>query len=316
MPRPEDKVRRYLDANAGSVEVSVRQALSSWQLERPTQQDRARVDRDLAAVGVECEPPLVEGELSSRVTLRVREESALPRGAETSAGSAAAGSARAAPSTGPSRVQRARDLGGRAAALRPPGGHRALVGALVAGGVGSLIALGPDRIYGYGLALGVLAFALLFAARGGEPGSASADDAWTARLRWGARGLAGLALLLGLLGAVTIETRDGSEAGTELADARERDAFCNTSEGDELARLSLQGTRSAEALRETTDAVLDIADEAPPGADCAVLALDAVADTWNVFGDFPEYDNAEEQVERIRELQEDRGLRELREPAS
>jgi hypothetical protein len=351
MPRPEDTIRRYLDAHEGSVKVTVRQALSSWELERPTEVDRARIERDLAAVGVECDPPLTEGELDDRVTIRVREESAerrdepaVPRRAGTGAGAPAAGAgaastsgpgagstapgtgtgptapgpARPAPSTEPPRGQRARDLGGRlgqgartrAAAMRPSGGDRVLVGAVVAGGVGCLVALGPERIYGYGLALGVLALALLLAARGDEPKpAASGDDAWSTRLRMAAGGLGALALLLGFVGSVIIETGP-RPPGADLAEARERDEFCNSSEADQLARLSLQGTRSAEALREATDAVLDIAEDAPPGANCAVLALDAVADAWNVFGDFPEYDDAEEQVERIRDLQEDRGLRE------
>jgi hypothetical protein len=351
MPRPEDTIRRYLDAHEGSVKVTVRQALSSWEIERPTGVDRARVERDLAAVGVECDPPLTEGELDNRVTMRVREEPAerreepaVPRGTGTGAGAPAAGAgatstsgpgaastapgtgtgdaapgpARPAPPTGPPRGQRARDLGGRlgqgartrAAAMRPSGGDRVLVGAVVAGGVGCLVALGPERIYGYGLALGVLALALLLAARGDEPKpAASGDDAWSTRLRMAAGGLGALALLLGFVGSVTIETGP-RPPGADLAEARERDEFCNSSEADQLARLSLQGTRSAEALREATDAVLDIAEDAPPGANCAVLALDAVADAWNIFGDFPEYDDAEEQVERIRDLQEDRDLRE------
>jgi hypothetical protein len=194
------------------------------------------------------------------------------------------------------------------AAASPTGGDRALVGALVAGGVGSLIALGPDRIYGYGLGLGVLALALLLAARGGEP--APGDGAWAARLPWLAGGLAALALLLGVLGSLTIETLDGTQAGTGTADARERDDFCTSSKGDELDRLSLPGNRPVEELRDATDDLLDVAGDAPPGTDCAVLALDKIADTWIVFGDFPEYDDAEEQVERIRDLQEDRGLRE------
>ena len=352
MPRPEDKIRRYLDANQGRVNVSVRQALSSWGVERPTQEDRARVARDLAAAGIECEPPLVEGEPESRVTLRVREE---PRAAGPPAQTTAAGSyyderaaaprrseepaapapppgrpapppGRPAPPPGQAGPSRGRDLagrlgrtggglaqgakraGGRVAAASPTGGDRALVGALVAGGVGSLIALGPDRIYGYGLGLGVLALALLLAARGGEP--APGDGAWAARLPWLAGGLAALALLLGVLGSLTIETLDGTQAGTGTADARERDDFCTSSKGDELDRLSLPGNRPVEELRDATDDLLDVAGDAPPGTDCAVLALDKIADTWIVFGDFPEYDDAEEQVERIRDLQEDRGLRE------
>ncbi|MBA2261878.1 MAG: hypothetical protein H0W03_04305, partial [Solirubrobacterales bacterium] len=107
MPRPEDTIRRYLDAHEGSVKVTVRQALSSWELERPTEVDRARIERDLAAVGVECDPPLTEGELDNRVTIRVREESAerrdepaVPRRAGTGAGAPAAG-AGAASTSGP-----------------------------------------------------------------------------------------------------------------------------------------------------------------------------------------------------------------------
>ncbi|MCP9488866.1 MAG: hypothetical protein MSC31_03220 [Solirubrobacteraceae bacterium MAG38_C4-C5] len=360
MAAPEESIRNYLDQHGGTVEVSVRQALSGWRLDRPSREERERVARELAAAGIECDPPLVEGELESRVTLRVREA---PRDAGPTAGATAPGRreeataertqsderaeatprgeepAAAGPPRGEARSSRGRDLAGRlgqtggglgqgakraggglaqgakragarVAAFNPPGGDRALVGALVAGGVGSLIALGPDSIYGYGLGLGVLALALLVAARGGEPRPAPADDAWAARLPWVAGGLAALALLLGVLGSLTIETVDlSTQAGTETADRRERDAFC-ASEGDDLARLSLRGTRSADALRDATDAVLDIAEDAPPGTNCAVLALDAVADAWIIFGGFPEYDDAGEQVERIRELQEERGLRE------
>lgn len=346
MAAPEESIRHYLDQHGGSAEVSVRQALASWQLERPSREDRARIARDLAAAGVECDPPLVEGELDSRVTLRVRDEppTAGPRAGAPSAGpreeagtrqyddrpaaerrpqepaAAAPPPRQAAAPPGQAGSSRGRDFAGRLgrtggglaqgarrAASNSSGGDRALVGALVAGGVGSLIALGPDGIYGYGLALGVLALALLFVARR-EARSAPADDGWAARLPWVAGGLAALALLLGVLGSLTIETLDGPQAGTGTADARERDAFC-ASDGDELARLSLPSTRSVEELRDTTDDVLDIADDAPPGTNCAVLALDAVADAWNVFGAYPEYDDAEEQVERIRDLQEDRGLR-------
>ncbi|MDQ3769889.1 MAG: hypothetical protein M3370_10520, partial [Actinomycetota bacterium] len=214
---------------------------------------------------------------------------------------AAGGTTGAAPSAGRSR----------AAAFTLPDRERALIGAVVVGGVGSLVALGPDRIYGYGLALGVVAFALLMIARAAEPRS-EPQDGWAARLPWAAGALTVLALLLGVLGSLTIDT-NGSQAGTGTADARERDEFCASEEGDELTRLSLRGTTSPEELRKATDAALDIADDAPPGANCAVLALNAVADAWVIFGDFPEYDDADEQVERIRELQEDRGLRQ---PAS
>jgi len=329
MPRPEDTIRRYLDANQGTVTVSVRQALSSWGLERPTREDRARIARDLAAAGIECDPPLVEGELESRVTLRVREQ---PQAVGPRAGATAAGPREGPPAAGPppgsAGSSRGRDLAGRlgqagsglaqgarragagAAALDPPAGHRALIGALVAGGVGCLIALGPDSIYGYGLALGVLALALLLAARSGGSRPAPAKG-WAARLPWMAGGLGALALVLGVLGSLTIETIDSStQAGAGTADARERDAFCASSAGDELARLGLRTTRSPEELREVTDEVLDVARDAPPGTNCAVLALNAIAGEWIVFGDFPEYDDAEEQVERIRDLQEDRGLRE------
>lgn len=335
MPRPEDRIRRYLDANQGSVNVSVRQALSSWGGQRTTQEDRARIARYLAAAGVECDPPLVEGELDSRVTLRVREEpratgpreeatAATTRYEQRTAATRRPEEPAAAPSPGDARSSRGRDpaagrlgqtAGGSAQGAKRAGarvaafnrhGDRALVGALVAGGVGSLIALGPDRIYGFGLGLGVLALALLLAARGGDPRPAASG--WAARLPWVAGGLAALALLLGVLGSLTIET--SPQPGTGTAEARERDDFCVTSPGDELARLSVQGTRSAEGLRDATDAVLDIADDAPPGADCAVLALDTLADAWNIFRDFPEYDDAEDRIERIRDLQEDRGLRE------
>ena len=306
MPRPEDKIRRYLDAHQGSVTVTVRQALSSWDLEHPTPQDRARVARDLAAAGVHSDPPLERADLDSRVTLRVREqpgerraEPAGAAGAGLGARPTAGGPTGAAPSAGPSRA-------GASGLLDR---DRALIGAVVAGGVGSLVALGPERIYGYGLALGVVAFALLMVARAGE--SRSAPEGWAARLPWAAGALTFLALLLGVLGSLTIDT--GSKAGTGTADARERDEFCASEEGDQLARLSLQNTGSPEGLRKATDAVLDIADDAPPGANCAVLALNALADAWIVFGDFPEYDDAEDEVERIRELQEDRGLRQ---PAS
>lgn len=311
MPGPEDKIRRYLDAHQGSVTVSVRQALSSWELEHPTPQDRARVARDLARAGIESVPPLEDAEPDSQVTLRVREQPGgpAPTGAGMGARPAAGGPTGVGAAAEPPRGQRVRDLGGRLA----EGSHvdRALIGALVAGGVGCLIALGPDRIYGYGLALGVLAFALLMAARRREDQSAAAQEGWTARLPWVAGGLAALALVLGVLGSLTID--GGAQAGTGPADAKERDAFCASSEADDLARLSAQGTDSPEELRKSTDAVLDIAEDAPPGADCAVLALNTLADAWIIFGDFPEYDDAEEQVERIRELQEERGLRQ---PAS
>lgn len=304
MPRPEDTIRRYLDAHQGSVTVTVRQALSSWELEHPTPQDRARIARDLAAVGVQSDPPLEHADLDSRVTLRVHErqqpaqpraEPAAPAAAGMGPRPAAAGTTGAAPSAGRSR----------AAAFTLPDRERALIGAVVAGGVGSLVALGPDRIYGYGLALGVVALALLMVARAAEPRSET-QDGWAARLPWAAGALSVLALVLGVLGSLTIDT--GSQAGTGTADARERDEFCASEEGDELTRLSLRGTTSPEELRKATDTVLDIADDAPPGANCAVLALNAIADAWVIFGDFPEYDDAEEQVERIRELQEDRGL--------
>lgn len=309
MPRPEDKIRRYLDAHQGSVTVTVRQAVSSWELEQPTQQDRARIARDLAAVGIHSDPPLEQADLDSRVTLRVREQPA-ERGAGPAAATGAGMGAR--PTAGGSTGAAPSVEASRAAAFSPPDRDRALIGALAAGGVGSLVALGPDRIYGYGLALGVVAFALLMAARAGESRSDPAQDGWAARLPWAAGALTVLALVLGILGSLTIDT-NGPQAGTGTADAKERNEFCASEEGDELTRLSLRGTGSPEELRKATDAVLDIAEDAPPGADCAVLALNAVADAWVIFGDFPEYDDAEEQVERIRELQEERGLRQ---PAS
>ncbi|HEV2819517.1 MAG TPA: hypothetical protein VGW11_03325 [Solirubrobacteraceae bacterium] len=301
MPRPEEKIRRYLDAHQGSVTVTVRQAVSTWDLENPTPQDRARVARDLAAVGIHSEPPLEQANLDSRVTLRVREQPGERRAEPAARMGAGLG---AQPATG---GPRAATGAAASSGARRPDRDRAVIGALVAGGLGSLVALGPDRIYGYGLALGVVAFALLVVARAGDSGSAPDREGWAARLPWVAGALTFLALLLGVLGSLTIDT--GSRAGTGTADARERNEFCASDEGNELTRLSLRGTTSPEELRKATDAVLDIADDAPPGANCAVLALNAVADAWVIFGDFPEYDDADEQVERIRELQEKRGLR-------
>lgn len=300
MAAPEESIRQYLDGHGGSVEVSVRQAVSSWRLEDPTREDRARIDRALAAAGVQAEPPLEQGELDSRVTLRLaadEQPSAAP------APEPAASPQPAAPLRLPGGVRPSRPSPG---APRPAwaavGDDRVLLGALAAGLIGCLVALGPERIYGYGLALGVGALALLMA-RGGLGGGPALRGL---RLSWVAGALGALALVLGVVGSVTLDT--GAQVGATEADAAEREEFCASEAGQEIDRLGVSGTEGPESLRKATDAVLDRAEDAPPGSPCAVFALNAIAETWRVFAKFPGYDDASEQVDRVREFQGKQGL--------
>lgn len=306
MAAPEESIRRYLDDHGGSVEVSVRQAVSSWRVENPTLEDRARIGRALAAAGVEASPPLDQGTLDSRVTLRV---TAPPRGT-------AAPSPGPQPATAPQPAAPPRPSGagqrpspgapgrpGAPAPARPGlGDDRLLLGALAAGVVGLLLALGPDRIYGYALVLGVVAVALLVA-RGGLSGGPALRGV---RLTWVAGALGALALVLGVVASFTLDS--SATPGATQADAAERKEFCTSQTGEELDRLGVSGTGSPEELREATDAVLDRTQDAPAGAPCAVFALDALSASWKVFANFPGYDDAEEQIERIRQAQGSRGL--------
>ena len=146
--------------------------------------------------------------------------------------------------------------------------------------------------------------------------------AWR-RTRKGKRGMSNAGTLLGALavacgvwGAVTVETAlggrdDFGEVGEDPA-SKERERFCDSAKGDELKGLGTSPIHSGRQLRRETRRALRAAKDAPPGADCAVLALDSIAGYWNLYADDRGYKGAEAEVKRIRRFQGKNDLHEVK----
>ena len=129
-----------------------------------------------------------------------------------------------------------------------------------------------------------------------------------------------LALGLGLVGYSMVNAAfegldnlggdvDGGDPSASEQASAERDEFCDSEDGDVLERASSATTDTGAELRATTRTALRAASDAPPGAFCAVSALDSIASSWNIFADSPGYSDAETQVRRIRRFQRENDLR-------
>ena len=193
--------------------------------------------------------------------------------------------------------------------LKLPANGAALA-AFVFGAVGAGLGFGPKIIYGFALALGVLAitFAVLARQRALRDPKVGGDV-----LLIVAAALGVLAVGLGLYKGFTVEEADEDAGPLTLAEeaaARDdREVFCDSDAGDELLRAASAALESADALRQATEDALAAAEDAPAGAYCAVNALDSIADTWNVRSGDPDYEDAEDEVNRIRDFQEENNLR-------
>lgn len=185
--------------------------------------------------------------------------------------------------------------------------------ALAVASLGMGLVLAADDLYGYGFVAAIAALATVRRAAAGSQMALRRDGRTLsggllvgAVLIAGATGITGVAASFGLDDGAA-----ASAAAPASAAAERRDDFCASDPADELARLAGAGidvTRSAELVG-ATDAALKLAGEAPPGAPCVVLALDAIADSWIVAAGEPGFRGAREQVRRIREFQRRNGLR-------
>ena len=189
------------------------------------------------------------------------------------------------------------------------------IGALLTGLIGAVIGLfSPAFVYEIpfflglaGLILGLIAWGRL--GRGTQRRMAIAGTV-----------LGALALAAGVWGAVQVEGAlggvdglgDDSDILGEDPATKARDKFCNSDTGDRLDRIANATLDSASQLRRATDRTLRLAKDAPAGAECAVFALDSVADSWNLFASDPGYEDAAQEVRRIRRFQR---ANDLREPA-
>ncbi len=140
--------------------------------------------------------------------------------------------------------------------------------------------------------------------------------------------LVGLGSLIGVVavGGEGAEDKGGIEASPKKADEtidrsieEERrdpsligERWCDSRTGDRLVELGafLLATESPARAVELQDAILDLSDDAPPGAFCAVAELDALVTHWN---DYAANSKARkfkprQQVRRIREFQREHKL--------
>ena len=249
--------------------------LTSWDLERAGPTELARIADDLAAAGVEVEPPLAETLPDSMVELRLAREA--PR---------------------PTRSRPRPTVPSNGAALA----------AVVLGGAGVLLVLGPKSIYGVSLAAGAVAIMLAILGR-----QKAGREAAVGGLTLSAVGavLGAAALGIGVYGAVTLDEADDDAAPSQSAEAaQERERYCQSGDADSLTRITTAEIGSVDALRKATDEALDITEDAPGGAFCAVTALNALADSWNVMSAERDFEDAAEQVKRIRDFQREQELRE------
>ncbi|WP_205698804.1 hypothetical protein [Conexibacter sp. SYSU D00693] len=183
-----------------------------------------------------------------------------------------------------------------------PAQRRALAGGALAA-AGLLVSLVWPQAYGYGMVAALLGAAVLARGRDLVPGAparlAAAAAAALCAVAFGAAVVASVGLSDDDE-PVAAQAGDGGDAA--------RAAFCASGAADVLDRVTGAELRSAKDLEEATDRLLDQTEGAPPGAPCAVVALDAVADTWNLRVGERGFDDAREQLERIRDHQRVHGL--------
>jgi hypothetical protein len=70
---PANTIRGYLDENGGETQVPFHNLLTTWQIEDPGEQERLRIERDLADAELEVDPPLEELGAEDPVSLRITE---------------------------------------------------------------------------------------------------------------------------------------------------------------------------------------------------------------------------------------------------
>jgi hypothetical protein len=121
-----------------------------------------------------------------------------------------------------------------------------------------------------------------------------------------AAALAGVAALaLGVPAALGGSDDDSESGGAETATPS---AFCQSEEGVDLSRLSVNPPTEPKSLATTTNRIFEASERAPRGAYCAVNALDAVAAAWEEQSGSPGFENAENRVEEIRAFQSEMDL--------
>jgi hypothetical protein len=70
---PANIIRDYLDENGGDTQVPFHNLLTTWQIEAPGEEDRLRIQRDLADAELEIDPPLDGLGADDPVSLRIAE---------------------------------------------------------------------------------------------------------------------------------------------------------------------------------------------------------------------------------------------------
>jgi hypothetical protein len=89
------------------------------------------------------------------------------------------------------------------------------------------------------------------------------------------------------------------------------DEWCNSESGDKIDQLGSAVAETGKKQKQITDAMLEVAEDAPPGAYCAVLQLDSARDTWNLYAGDPAWRKYRptSQASRIREFQAEHDLK-------
>lgn len=110
-------------------------------------------------------------------------------------------------------------------------------------------------------------------------------------------GGAAVALLVVVLLVAGVFGGDDSDSESS---GGERTAFCDSKAGAALTDAEIVALDTPARLRSATDSALQSAGSAPPGTDCAVFALNSLAEAWGKSADRVE---AARQIRRIREFQ-------------
>src|SRR5256885_537962 len=75
---PAGMIRAYLDSNSGEASVPFHNLLTTWQVKEASEEDRARIDEELAEAGVEVVPSLGGLDPADEITLRIAPPPAKP----------------------------------------------------------------------------------------------------------------------------------------------------------------------------------------------------------------------------------------------
>lgn len=169
------------------------------------------------------------------------------------------------------------------------------------------VAVASKALYGYALAGSLLALWLVH--RGAHEARRSRRGGG---LLAAATGLAAVAATLSVIGSLDVEEQGGGVAAaapSTPAAAAARESFCASRQADRLDRITGAELATQSTLKKATDEVLDLVEDAPRQAPCAVIALDAIADTWNLHIGEQGFGDAQDELDRVRRFQQEQDLR-------